>query len=99
MRSSSVSLPHCSFTAPLVCCQLPFIFSHIVFTSGETVVDVVVVLVCAWAINGAAPAVIAAHAARRAMERMGILLFQTWSFTNDLVAHQRRPTAKGCWRR
>src|SRR5471030_1882103 len=50
-----------------------------VFTSGETVVDVeeLVVAVCAWAIIGATPTVMAAHAARMAMERMGILLLRS----------------------
>jgi hypothetical protein len=61
----------------LVCCQLPFIFSHIVFTSGEMLDDVVVAVLAVWActIIGVVPMAMAAQAAAMAMGRMEVLLF------------------------
>src|SRR5512143_1186153 len=66
-RSSSVSLPHCSFTAPLVWVQLPLNFSQIVLVSAWTVW----LVVWAWTMVVRVPRVTAAQAAAIAIERMG----------------------------
>ena len=68
-----MSLPHCSFTAPLVWFQLPLIFSQIVLAS----VLIVVVVVLDWACDDDGRAVkdTAAHAARMAIERMETLRY------------------------